>query len=322
MTGLVVSYGVSRVYVVGALSYRPPGVPMKARFISGIVIGLALTLSASAQDAPAAPPAGSPSASPAQGAGPGGGQGGQGQRGGGRGGWGGGGMMGMGGGLMGTVTEAAADHFTIKTDAGEAYTVHFSVNTRMMKQGAGMRDRGERGQAGQNGQAGQARQGGEGGERGQGMGAGGGNPPQPIKPTDIKVGDAIAAMGEIDAAAKSVGATAILQIDPERAKQMREMQANYGKTWLMGKVTAIDGVKVTLMGGMDKAAHTFVADENTTFRKRREPITLADIQAGDIVRVEGAVKDGAFLATTVNDMGAQGQPPTVPRDAALPPQPK
>jgi len=247
MTGLVVSYGVSRVYVVGALSYRPPGVPMKARFISGIVIGLALTLSASAQDAPAAPPAGSPSASPAQGAGPGGGQGGQGQRGGGRGGWGGGGMMGMGGGLMGTVTEAAADHFTIKTDAGEAYTVHFSVNTRMMKQGAGMRDRGERGQAGQNGQAGQARQGGEGGERGQGMGAGGGNPPQPIKPTDIKVGDAIAAMGEIDAAAKSVGATAILQIDPERAKQMREMQANYGKTWLMGKVTAIDGVKVTLM---------------------------------------------------------------------------
>jgi hypothetical protein len=225
-------------------------------------------------------------------------------------------MMGMGGGLMGTVTEAAADHFTIKTDTGETYTVHFSVNTRMMKQGAGMRDRGERGQGGQGGQA---REGGEGDERGQGAG---GNPPQPIKPADIKVGDAIAAMGEIDSAAKSVGATAILQIDPERARQMREMQANYGKTWLMGKVTAIDGVKVTLMGGIDKAAHTFVADENTTFRKRREPITLADIQAGDIVRVEGAVKDGAFLATTVNDMGAPGPPPTVPRGAVPPSQPK
>jgi hypothetical protein len=154
------------------------------------------------------------------------------------------------------------------------------------------------------------------------MGTGSGNPPQPIKPTDIKVGDAIAAVGEIDAAAKSVGATTILQIDPERAKLMREMQANYGKTWLQGKVTAIVGVKVTLMGAIDNAAHTFVADENTTFRKRRDPITLADIQVGDTVRVEGAVKDGAFLATTVNAMGAQGSPPTVPREATPPPQPK
>ena len=281
---------------------------MKARFFSGIVIGLALALSASAQDAPAAPPP----ASPAQGSGPGGGQGGQGQRGDGRGGWGGGGMMGMGRGLMGTVTEAAPDHYTIKTDVGGTYTVHFSANTRILKQGAGMRERGERGQAGQTGQIGQGSQG---GERGQGMGTGGGNPPQPIKAADIKVGDAIAAMGEVDAAAKSVGAVMILQIDPERAKLMREMQANYGKTWLMGKVMAIDGVKVTLMGGIDKAAHAFVADENTTFRKRRDPITLADIQIGDTVRVEGAVKDGVFLATTVNDMGAQGPAPTVPRDA-------
>jgi hypothetical protein len=203
----------------------------------------------------------------------------------------------MGRGLTGTVTEAAADRYTIKTDAGETYVVHFSVNTRILKQGAGMR------------------------ERGQG-GEGGGNPPQMLKPTAIKVGDAIAAIGEIDAAAKSVGATVVVQIDPERAKEMREMQANYGKTWLMGKVTAIDGVKVTIMGGIDNAAHFFAADENTTFRKRREPITLGDIQVGDTVRVEGTVKDGIFLATAVNAMGAQGPPPAVPRDAAPTPQPK
>jgi hypothetical protein len=200
--------------------------------------------------------------------------------------------MGMGRGLLGTVSEIAADHYTIKTDAGETYTVHFSANTRILKQQAGMRGRGEGGE--------------------------GGNPPQLLKPTDIKVGDAIVAMGEVDATAKSVGAVTILQIDPERAKQMREMQANYGKTWLGGKVTAIDGVKVTLMGAVDNAAHSFVADENTAFRKRRDPITLADIQVGDTVRVEGAVKGGAFVAATVNAMGAQGPPPTVPRNA--PPQ--
>jgi hypothetical protein len=130
-------------------------------------------------------------------------------------------------------------------------------------------------------------------------------------------------MGEVDATAKSVGAVMEMQVDPERAKQMREMQANHGKTWIMGKVTAIDGVKVTLMDPVDNAAHTFLADENTTFRKRRDPITLADIQVGDTVRVEGAVKDGAFSATTVASMGAPSDGnATLPqtRPPASPPQ--
>jgi hypothetical protein len=61
----------------------------------------------------------------------------------------------------------------------------------------------------------------------------------------------------------------------------------------------------------DKAAHSFVADENTVFRKRREPITLGDIQVGDAVRAEGAVKDGIFLATTVTAM-------TVPPEGSVP----
>jgi hypothetical protein len=254
----------------------------------GIAGGLALAQSAAGQ---AAPTAGQDAAGSGQ----------QGQRGGGRG-YGGG--MGAGRGLMGTVTEVAGDHYTIKTDTGDSYTVHFSANTRIMKMPAGGRGAGG------------------GGGRGEGNGGGGGyggNPPETLKATDIKVGDAVMAAGEVDAQAKSVGAMMIMQIDPERAKQMREMQANYGKTWLMGKVTAIDGVRVTLMGSVDNAAHTFMADENTTFRKRRDPITLADIQVGDSVRVDGAVKDGTFLATTVNAMGApQGQTPSVPRSAPAP----
>ena len=200
-----------------------------------------------------------------------------------RGAWGGGGMMGRG--VMGTVTEVAPDHFTIKTDSGDLYTIHYSVNTHIMKGG------------GAGGGGGQRRRSPE--EADMPAAA-----PQAIKATDIKVGDAIAASGEIDANAKSVGAVVVFQIDPERAKQMREMQANYGKTWLMGKVTAISDVKVTLQGGPDNAAHAFVADENTTFRKRRDPITLADIQVGDMVRAEGAIKNGVFVATTVTAMGA------------------
>lgn len=214
--------------------------------------------------------------------------------------------MGMadGRGIMGTVTEVASDHYTVKTDTGETYTIHFSANTRMMKQPAGGR-----------GPGGMGRRGGQDPGMAGGMGRGG-NPPEPIKATDIKVGDAVGAMGAMDATAKSLGAVVIVQLDPERAKQMEkraeEMRATYGKTWIQGRVTAIDGVKVTLEGMMDNAPHSFAADENTVFRKRREPVTLADIQVGDMVRADGTLKDGAFLATTVNVMGprqGEGAPP-------------
>ena len=35
--------------------------------------------------------------------------------------------------VMGTVTEIAPEHFTVKTENGDIYTVHYSVNTRIMK---------------------------------------------------------------------------------------------------------------------------------------------------------------------------------------------
>lgn len=246
---------------------------MKIRVVSILVFCLALATAAYAQDQNSAPPEGQNS-----GMGAGGGM---------RGGRGGMGMMGRA--VSGTVTEVAPDHYTIKTFSGEIYTVHYSGNTRMMKQPAG------RAGAGQ----------GEGG--GQGFRRSGGGPPQEIKASDIKVGDAIAAMGDVDASAKSVGAMAVILLDPERAKEMAQMEANFGKTWLMGRVTAIDGVKVTVTGGPGDAAHTFVADENTNFLKRRQPIALTDIQVGDMVRVDGALKNGVFTAASVNDMGAPSQ---------------
>jgi hypothetical protein len=281
---------------------------MKIPLVSALVLALAFAAVSPAQNSSSAPQNSQNPASAGQngnGAGQGAGQGsggGYGRRGGGF-----GGRMGTGNGLMGTVTEVAAGHYTIKTDAGktdagETYTVHFSADTRILKMPAYARGEGGEGQ-------------GQGGGQGQGRGSGG-NPPQQLKPSDIKVGDVIQVRGDVDATDKSVGATAIVQLDPERVKQMREMEANYGKTWLQGKVTAIDGVKVALMGSVDNAPHTFTADENTTFRRRRDPITLADIQVGDVVRADGAVKDGVFTATGVVVMGGTpGENPTVPRAA-------
>jgi hypothetical protein len=220
-------------------------------------------------------------------------------------------------GLMGTVTEVAADHYTVKTDAGDVYIVHFSSDTRIMKQSARMRGPG--GGSGQGEGGVQGAGGGQGGGGGYGRGGNGGNPPQELKPSDIKVGDVIDATGNTDASAKSVAAMRIVRVDPERVAQMRAMQANFGKTWLMGTVTAIDGTKITLTGTVDNAPHTVVADENTTFRKRRDPVTLADIQVGDTVRIDGALKDGVFTAASVNVGGMMGgETPSVPRSA--PPQ--
>jgi hypothetical protein len=254
---------------------------MKLPRIAALIVGLAFTVGLSAQEAATAPPSGPPPAH---------GEGGQHR---GHGDW--GGFLG-GNGIAGTVTAVAADHYTIQTDAGESYTIHFSVNTRILKQSIQRH--------------------GEGSE-------GSGNPPQPLKAGEIKVGDAIGILGEVDAAAKSVGAAVIVQMDPERVKEMRAMQASFGKTWLVGKVTAIKETKVVLQSSVDNAAHAFVADENTAFRKRREPVTLADVQVGDLVRVEGAVKDGVFVASTVAVMGMPpGRTPSLPRDSAPPTEPQ
>ncbi|MGB6192514.1 MAG: DUF5666 domain-containing protein [Terracidiphilus sp.] len=208
------------------------------------------------------------------------------------------GNWGMGRGTVGTVTATANDHFTIETETGEVYTIHFSVNTRVMKQSPPRQRQGQ--------------------QQAETQSEGARTPPQAIKASDIKTGDVIAAGGEVDANAKSVGAVFIMLVDPERAKQMRAMEANFGKTWLAGRVTAIDEVKVTLEWGPEKKVSTFVADENTTFRKRRDPITLADIQVGDMVRVDGAVKGGTFVATNVALMGQppNGGAPTNPHDGA------
>jgi hypothetical protein len=286
---------------------------MKKRLFASLVITVAFAAAACAQGPGIAP---SPGQSTGQHGNSGSG-GGYGQRGG-RGGFG-GGMMGRG--LMGTVTVVAADHYTIKTDAGDVYTVHFTADTRMFKRQARTGGPNE-GQGTGQGEADNQPAGGR-----RGLGGDYENPPQQIAASDIKAGDVINVMGETDATAKSVNARAVALMDQQTVDQIHAMEANFGKTWLMGKVTAIDGTKITLTGTLDSAAHTIVADENTEFRKRRDPITLADIQVGDTVRADGALKDGVFTAANVNVFGEQagdtpslprGQTPQVPRSA--PPQ--
>ena len=216
--------------------------------------------------------------------------------------------------VRGTVTATAADHLTVKTDAGDIYQVVVSANTRLNK------------------------------ER------------QPVKVADIKVGDGVGAMGVLDAPTRTVHAVFVTVMDAEQVKKARE---NLGKTYIAGKVTAIDmdGLKLTVLRG-DGVSQVIGVDEQTSFKRggrgmaamassgpveigngeaggrRRngagagdgsgagagaasgagssaggESITFADIKVGDVVAGRGALKNGTFVPTElgVMDAAAMGQ---------------
>jgi hypothetical protein len=139
---------------------------------------------------------------------------------------------------------------------------------------------------------------------------------QPIAADDIHVGDMLMAGGLVDAKAKTVGAVFLFDID---ANEVRNARAGFGKTWVAGKVTAIHELKITIERANDKQAQIVAVDENTSFRKHREDVTLADVKVGDFISAQGALHADTFLATTLRIMtpgstgpgrphGAEGEP--------------
>ena len=124
-----------------------------------------------------------------------------------------------------------------------------------------------------------------------------------IKISDIHVGDMIGAAGDKDEKAKTLGAMFVMLIDKEQYEKAR---ADFGKTWTAGTIQSIDETKITVKRP-DNVVQTIVVDENTSFRKRRDSITLADIKVGDNVTARGAVQNGNFLATVLNVGGPGGE---------------
>jgi Domain of unknown function (DUF5666) len=144
--------------------------------------------------------------------------------------------------------------------------------------------------------------------------------PEPVKIADIHVGDAVVAGGEVDAKAKTVGAVYVMVLTPEQAAQAKKMREDFGKTWTAGEVTAIKDLDITIKR-RDGVSQTVSVDENTSFKKRQDSITLADIQVGDMLRATGALKGASFLAATVNvgRMGGPGADGRGPRPGQAPP---
>jgi hypothetical protein len=138
------------------------------------------------------------------------------------------------------------------------------------------------------------------------------------KVADLKVGDGVMAAGVLDAPNKTIHAAFVLATD---AAQMKALKDNLGKTYIVGRVTAIDmdNAKMTVERP-DHVMQVIGFDETTSFRRGGrgmgraggagagngasaaapaaaggESITLADIKMDETVRGTGSVKNGTFV---------------------------
>ncbi|HEY4381574.1 MAG TPA: hypothetical protein VGN01_14585 [Acidobacteriaceae bacterium] len=166
---------------------------------------------------------------------------------------------------------------------------------------------------------------------------------QAIKLSDVKPGDSVTARGTVDATKKTVQAMMVMDVDAETVAKAKE---NLGKTYVTGRIAAIDADNLKLtVKRTDGVSQIIAVDDGTSFQRgnsgvaadvaaaggmstgmgmgmrggRRgagaqaappapESITLADIKVGDAVMATGSVKGGTFtvLKMGISEPGMMG----------------
>jgi hypothetical protein len=121
---------------------------------------------------------------------------------------------------------------------------------------------------------------------------------QPIKLSDIKVGDNLGVRGTANG--ENAWTAEVVSVVPSREQMQSRFKESLGKTMVIGDVKSIDAPKLTIQR-VDGVEQSIEADENTSFRKGREgSITLPDIHVGDTVMARGELKNGVFVPTAIN----------------------
>lgn len=77
-----------------------------------------------------------------------------------------------------------------------------------------------------------------------------------------------------------------------------------GKDFVFGEVKSVDAPKITVLRP-DNVTQTLELNEETSLRKGRESVTMADIQVGDHVFVRGGVENDAFVPKMVMVIGSE-----------------
>ena len=134
---------------------------------------------------------------------------------------------------------------------------------------------------------------------------------QPAKVTDFKVGDIVMVRGDQNpdntVTAKTIGGrTGGPGGGPAASGGGGFFAAGgtLGKDYVMGQVKSIDPPRLTILR-TDNVTQTLELTEETTLRRGRESITMADIQVGDHVVAHGAVQNNLFVPKGVMVMGPE-----------------
>ena len=112
---------------------------------------------------------------------------------------------------------------------------------------------------------------------------------QDAKLADFKVGEMVVVRGT--PAGENAWTAEVVAARPADEARLRE---GLGKEFIVGEIKSIDGLKLTILR-IDGKTQIIEVDENTSFQKQGESITLADIKPGDRVFGRGALKNGTFV---------------------------
>jgi Domain of unknown function (DUF5666) len=130
---------------------------------------------------------------------------------------------------------------------------------------------------------------------------------QPAKAEDFKVGDFIIVRGE-ENPDKSVTAQMIAArtggAGGPGGGGREIVRGELGKDFVVGEVKAIDPPQITVVR-TDNVTQTLELNEDTSLRKGRQSITMADIQVGDHLMARGAVENNVFVPKGVMIFSAE-----------------
>jgi hypothetical protein len=119
----------------------------------------------------------------------------------------------------------------------------------------------------------------------------------------IHLGANVLAGGELDEKQHTLGAVFLAAVDAAQLAEFDRRRAEFGKTWLAGTVVAKHGTQLVVKRP-DNVTTTVSVDENTSFRKQHESITLGDIQVGDGVTARGMMGKDLFAGTLLTVVNA------------------
>jgi hypothetical protein len=160
---------------------------------------------------------------------------------------------------------------------------------------------------------------------------------QDAKPSDLKVGDMVFVRGQENADhtwnAEMIGTRSSGGPGGGRGGPGGGRPAGVlGQDYVFGEVKSIDAPKLTILRP-DNVTQTVELNEDTSLRKGRDSITMAEIQPGDHIMVRGAMTNNAFQPKSVmvigpeqwkrmQEMGMAGGPPaSAPKDNHPPQKP-